>query len=123
MRRRVFSAAYSAAGLASLGLGLLGAFLPVLPTTPFVLLAAFFFARARPEWHARLRAHGTFGPIVRDWEDRGAMRPRAKLLATLMIAGLCAWMWAAPRMPLAAKIGVTAVEAGVVAFLLTRPGR
>lgn len=123
MSRRVLSAAYSALGLTSLGLGLLGAFLPVLPTTPFVLLAAFFFARARPEWHARLRAHATFGPIVRDWEDRGAIRPRAKALATLMIAGLCAWMWAAPRMPLAAKLAVTAVEAGVIAFLLTRPNR
>lgn len=123
MSRRALEAVYAVAGLTALALGIAGAFLPVLPTTPFVLLAAFFFARARPEWHARLRAHATFGPLVRDWEDRGAIRPRAKALATLMIAGLCAWMWAAPRMPLAAKVAVTAVEAGVIAFILTRPNR
>lgn len=123
MRKRALEAAYAVAGLAALGLGILGAFLPVLPTTPFVLLAAFCFARAKPEWHARLRGHATFGPLVRDWEERGAIGPRAKALATFMIAALCAWMWAAPAMPFAAKVAVTAVEAGVIAFILTRPNR
>ena len=41
--------------------------LPLLPTTPFLLLAAWFFARSHPEWEAKLLAHPRWGPLIRDW--------------------------------------------------------
>ncbi len=70
-----------AAGFASVGLGVAGIFLPVLPTTPFMLLAAACFARSSPRFHRWLLAHRTFGPIVGEWERHRAIPWRAKLWA------------------------------------------
>lgn len=67
-------------GLASVGLGLLGAFLPLLPTTPFVLLAAFCFARSSPKLNTWLHEHDVLGPPLRTWKEHRAVPPRAKWL-------------------------------------------
>ena len=75
---------YLGLGLASVGLGTAGIFLPLLPTVPFMLLAAFFFARSSPRLEARILDHPRFGPHVRAWRERGAIsRPgkRAALFA------------------------------------------
>lgn len=77
---------YQALGLVCLALGLVGAFLPVMPTVPFVLLAAWLFGRAHPAWEARLLAHPRFGPPIHAWRERGAIPMRAKRLAILMMA-------------------------------------
>ncbi|WP_236251035.1 YbaN family protein [Jeongeupia sp. HS-3] len=74
------------AGLIALLLGVIGAVLPLLPTTPFVLLAAFCFARGEPVWHAWLLRHKVFGPLILEWEARGAVPRRAKWIATIMMA-------------------------------------
>ncbi|AOY00306.1 YbaN family protein [Jeongeupia sp. USM3] len=74
------------AGVIALALGAIGVVLPLLPTTPFVLLAAFCFARGEPAWHAWLLRHRVFGPLIKDWEARGAVPRRAKWLATIMMA-------------------------------------
>ena len=68
-------------GAISLALGLIGLFLPVLPTTPFMLLAAACFARSSPRFHRWLLGHRTFGPIVSEWERHRAIPWRAKLWA------------------------------------------
>ncbi|MFY0681988.1 MAG: YbaN family protein [Thalassovita sp.] len=72
-------------GLISLGLGLIGVVLPLLPTVPFMLLAAFFFARSSERLHNWLIQHPTFGPSIVDWNEHGAIHPRAKKLATASI--------------------------------------
>jgi len=83
--------ALAAAGFACVGLGVLGIFLPVLPTTPFMLLAAACFARSSPRFHRWLLAHRTFGPIVSEWERHHAIPWRTKLWAiALMSATLAA---------------------------------
>ncbi len=64
-------------GLACVGLALVGVVLPLLPTVPFLLLAAFFFARSSERLHYWLLSHSTFGPLIDDWHSRGAIRPRA----------------------------------------------
>ncbi|MEH0165009.1 YbaN family protein [Roseateles microcysteis] len=87
------------AGLAALVLGIVGIFVPLLPTTPFVLLAAFCFARASKRCEAWLLSHKTFGPMVRNWRARRAIPLRAKQLAWVMMTFGCAV--AAWRLPLA----------------------
>jgi len=74
-----------ASGLLFLALGGLGVVLPVLPTTPFLLVAAACFARSSPRLHGWLTAHPLFGPPIRDWQVHGAIRPRAKALAVSMM--------------------------------------
>ena len=85
-------------GSASLALGVVGVFLPLLPTTPFVLLAAFCFARGHPEWERWLVEHPRWGGYVRDWRERRAVPLRAKQLATAMmvVSSLAAWWSLAP---------------------------
>lgn len=68
-------------GLASVVLGLIGVLLPVMPTVPFMLLAAFCFARSSPRLDAWLSGHPVFGPHVRAWREKGAAPRRAKKLA------------------------------------------
>ena len=67
----------------------IGFFLPVLPCTPFVLLASYLLIQSSPEMHRRLRTSRFFGRILRDWEDRKGIRPADKVRAiVVVIAGL-----------------------------------
>ena len=77
---------YIIAGFLSLGIGIIGIFVPLLPTVPLVLLAAFCFARSSERLHNWLITHPRFGPMISDWNESGAIRPPVKRLATLSIA-------------------------------------
>jgi len=74
---------------AALGLGLLGVALPGLPTTPFILVAAWAAARSSRTLHRWLLDHRLFGPMIRDWQARGAVSRRAKRVAVATMA-VCA---------------------------------
>lgn len=73
-------------GVLSVALGLIGVVLPLLPTVPFMLLAAFCFARSSERLHGWLLAHPTFGPPIVEWQERGAINLRGKRFATVSIA-------------------------------------
>lgn len=81
VRRRLLLAG----GWLALALAAVGAVVPLLPTVPFVLLAAGCFARSSPVLHARLLASPLFGPVIRDWEQKRGVRPRTKIVAVSMI--------------------------------------
>ena len=72
-------------GWLCVGLGALGAFLPLLPTVPFLLLAAFCFARSSERIHQWLLNHPKFGPPIADWKRNGAIRRRIKWISTASI--------------------------------------
>lgn len=108
------------AGYLFLGLGLLGAVLPVLPTTPFLLVAAGCFAKSSPRLHRWLLSHPVFGPPIRNWEDNGAISRPAKRLAV----GSMAAVWAVSifaGLPWSALIVQTVLIGIGAAFVLTRP--
>lgn len=66
-------------------LGALGAVLPVLPTTPFLLLTSYFLARTSPRLNRWLLASRFFGPILRDWQQLGGVRPDVKVKAIIIV--------------------------------------
>ncbi len=85
-RSRVVRGVFIGLGFLSVGLGTAGVVLPVLPTTPFVLLAAFFFARSSPRFDAWLLDHRWFGSLVRDWRAGRGLSRRAKTVSLIAIA-------------------------------------
>jgi uncharacterized membrane protein YbaN (DUF454 family) len=78
--------AYFLAGWLCLGLGLAGVVLPILPSTPFVLLAAACFARSSERFHRWLLEHRSFGPLVREWEQHRSIPYRTKLYAIALMS-------------------------------------
>ncbi len=82
----VLRALWVCVGAVSLALGAVGVILPLLPTTPFVLLAAFAFARSAPRLRAWLAGNGIFGPIILDWEEHGVIAPKYKAMACTVMA-------------------------------------
>jgi uncharacterized membrane protein YbaN (DUF454 family) len=89
-RSRLIRWLFNAAGTLALGLGILGIFLPLLPTTPFVLLAAACYARGSERFHQWLLANPTFGPIVREWEDHRSLPYRTKITAIALMSATMA---------------------------------
>jgi len=82
----IVRAMFFVAGVVSLGLAFAGVFLPVLPTTPLVLLAAACFARSYRPFHEWLVAHRLFGPLLREWHEHRSIPYRTKLFAIGMMA-------------------------------------
>lgn len=81
---------YTTVGILSVVLGGIGVIVPLLPTVPFMILAAFCFARANPAWEQRLLAHKQFGPHIAAWRTRGAISRRGKAMAIVALAASAA---------------------------------
>jgi len=77
---------YLALGWLCVLLGLIGALLPLMPTTVFLLIAAWAFSRSSERWHRWLREHARFGETIRAWEEHHAMPRRAKRVAFIALA-------------------------------------
>ena len=107
-------------GFICLGLGGLGIFLPLLPTTIFILIAAFAFARSSDRLHAWIMSHRLFGPVIQDWQKHGAVSRKGKILSTISMIFIVviSFIFKAPLWLISLQI----VLLGCVAiFLLTRP--
>lgn len=86
LTRLAVMALWRALALVCVALGVLGLFLPVLPTTPFLLVAAWAAGRGWPQFEAWLLAHPRLGPPIRRWRDHRAVPRRAKWAASLTMA-------------------------------------
>lgn len=83
---RLARAGFLLLGFVMLALGFIGALLPVMPTTIFLILAAWCFGRSSPRLEAWLLSHPAFGQLLLDWREHGAMSRKAKRAACIGIA-------------------------------------
>jgi uncharacterized membrane protein YbaN (DUF454 family) len=109
-----------AVGFLATGCGIAGVVLPLVPTTPFLLLAAFAFARSSPRLHDWLVNHPRLGPPIADWQAHGAISRRTKLVAAaVMIATLALSVVTGVRSEIVVVQAL--VLSAVAVFVLTRP--
>jgi uncharacterized membrane protein YbaN (DUF454 family) len=108
-------------GMLFLALGFIGALLPIMPTVPFVLVAAACFARSSPKMHRWMRQHRTFGPTIRNWENNRCVSRKMKVWAITMMTlggGISTWLFVPPGWMSRAVFG--AFLAGDLVVLLLR---
>ncbi len=119
--RRAIRFGWLALGVLCVGLGIVGALLPLMPTTIFLILAAGCFARSSPRLEAWLLDHPRFGPTLRAWRRDGAMSRRAKGMACggMAIGYAIFLLTARPNTVLA--IVVAFVMIGCATYIGTRP--
>ncbi|SHE70646.1 hypothetical protein SAMN02745157_0756 [Kaistia soli DSM 19436] len=112
---------YAIAGWLMVALGVIGLVLPVMPTTVFMILAAWLFARSSPRFEAWLLAHPIFGPPIVQWRQNGAIPPLAKGFAAISMVGGFGVFWfvVRPAPWLAGAVAVALLASA--AFVLSRP--
>jgi uncharacterized membrane protein YbaN (DUF454 family) len=111
---------YKLLAMLSLGLGILGIFLPVLPTTPFILLSAWAATRGSPRLLAWLESHPAFGQMLRDWRRGGVVSRKAKWSATIVMASSALIILVFVRKPFVQVVAIGCMAA-VLAWLWCRP--
>ena len=107
-------------GLLCLGLGGVGVFVPLMPTTVFLLVAAYAFARSSDRLHGWLLSHRLFGSVIKDWQKHGAISRRGKFFSTLsmVVIVVLSMILKAPGWLVLMQVFVLGC---VACFLLTRP--
>ncbi len=109
------------AGWVSLILGCVGIFLPLLPTTPFILLSAYCFSRSSERLHQWLITHPRMGLLIQDWEQHGSISKTAKTKAAILIVVMFTATLVFVNVALAVKALVALIGISVLTFILTRP--
>lgn len=107
----------------SFGLGAFGAFVPIIPTTPFMILAAYLFSKSSPRFHAWILSLPIAGPAVSEWNNYRVVRTRAKILCATMILISLTLIWLKAGVPDALKIILTIILVSVCTFVITRKSK
>ena len=108
-------------GWICVAVGVVGIVLPVLPTTPFLLVAAWAFAKSSPRVREWLVGHRVLGPYVNDWNEHGAIPARAKVLAIAVMSASAAWLFGWSDLSMTVKTVAALCMLGAAVFILTRP--
>jgi uncharacterized membrane protein YbaN (DUF454 family) len=103
------------------GLGAAGVVLPVLPTTPFLLIALWAFSRSSTRLHRWLYTHPVLGPRLRDWHEHRIIPTRAKITALAVMTASFTYLVLGHDTAWQVSAGVAAVMLGAAVFILTRP--
>lgn len=112
---------YLGIGWLSVGMAVAGLILPILPTTPMLLVAIWAFSRSSPELAEKIRTHRVFGPPIRNWQDNGAISTKAKILAVFIMGLMGAWLWRYGDAPLWLTIPITLILMGAASYVVSRP--
>jgi len=115
--------AYFIGGWLSLAFGVAGIILPLLPTTPFVLLAAFCFSKSSRRFHNWLLNHKVFGGLIRDWQHHGVISLKAKCLATVSIVLMLSISFYFVPVSLTVMLVVILCILAVLTFIWSRPSK
>ena len=107
-------------GWIAFGLGILGIFLPLLPTTPFLLLAALCFSKSSDRLHAWLLRSPFAGQIIRDWQEKKVIPLRAKVTATTLLLPTMAYLLWEQKLPAPGLWSLIFLMTGVLLFIWTR---
>ena len=108
-------------GSAFLLLGIVGIIVPMLPTTPFVLLAIGCYSRSSPRLAHWLETHPRFGPTLRAWRNQGAIGGRAKAAAVLAMALGYGFVIVGAKIPVLGSAAIAATLVACAVFILSRP--
>ena len=111
---------YLGVGWLAVSCAFIGAFLPILPTVPFLLVALWAFGRSSDRLRERLLADPVFGPDIRRWQERGAIRRGAKILSVVAMSASVA-ISLALGVPVQAVAAQATILAAVALFIITRP--
>jgi hypothetical protein len=106
----------------SLALGFLGMLLPVLPTTPFLILSAYFFSKGSKSAHSWILSRPYFGKIIKDWENYGVIRKKAKIQAVLAILVFFTFSIIFTELAFV-KISLCLIGPAIIYFIISRPSR
>lgn len=112
---------YLILGWTCIALGAIGVVLPLLPTTPFVLLAAFAFSKSSERFHDWLLNHKVFGPLISDWQRNGVIRLHVKWMATLSIVIMLSLSFSFLSVPMIGTILICSSVFCVLIFIWSRP--
>jgi hypothetical protein len=112
---------YFSLGCLMVALGAIGAVLPLMPTTIFLILAAGFFARSSPAWERWLLDHPRFGHPLRSWREQGAISPQSKLMACIGMSIGFAVFYAGAHPDLWLGVSVAAVMLASAVYVVSRP--
>lgn len=111
---------YFILGWISVVLGVIGALLPVVPTVPFIILAAFLFSKSSPRVHSWLTSLPYFGDAIIDWEKNRVIRPKAKLAASFTIVAVFGASIGFTKLNMYLKGMLVLIGVSVLTFILTR---
>ena len=111
------------AGFISMILGFIGMFLPILPTTPFMILAAFCFSKSSKRLHQWLLNRPHVGKLILDWQNYGVIRMKAKVASTLVIIPLFTYTLIFVEVGNWIKGILLLIAFGVLFFIWSRPSK
>ena len=104
-------------------IGFIGIFLPLLPTTPFLLLAAICYERGSEKFHSWLVNHKYFGPPIVDWQARKVIRIQYKILAASMMLISAFFLLQKQTVPMIGKVSYVVFMLAMLSFIFTRKSK
>ncbi len=117
----MYAVVYRGLGISLVGLAAIGAFLPLLPSTPFLLLATGCFMRSSPQWNERLFRSPLFGQALRNWHTNGTVCPKTKALAIGMMSLVGVTTLASGGMPWVINASLVITMAAAIGFIIRLP--